>query len=247
MIRKRPRTVWCSPEERAAIRALARAAGMPVSRLVLDLAFSDAGGRDETALTVEETAELLDGFRMLMAFVRMTKGGTVAIGSSGGCRGNGIPVAEDTEKSGRLPAEPVRLSVSATEEEWAGIRERARRHGLSVSRYLVGLVLPVGGAPGSHGDPLPALSGVEQRELLEAARHMRSLLSGAEVGGGPAPVDSDHAGESPPASSGEEPSERVSVTRGSCAPGAVESSEQAGGKDAGPRAEPGPWKQGALF
>ncbi len=237
---------------------------MPVSRLVLDLAFSDAGGRDETALTVEEMAELLDGFRMLMAFIRMAKGGTVAVGGSGGCRGNGMPVAEDTEKSGRLPAEPVRLSVSATEEEWAGIRERARRHGLSVSRYLVGLVLPDGGAPGLHGDPLPALSGVEQRELLEAARHMRSLLSGAEEGGaalpgnrertaaprdggGPAPVDPDHAGESPPVSSGEEPAERVSVTPGSCAPGAVESPEQAGGNDAGPPAEPEPRKQGALF
>ena len=239
MIRKRPRTVWCGPEERAAIRALARAAGMPVSRLVLDLAFSDAGGRDKTALTAEEMAELLDGFRMLMAFVRMAKGGTVAIGGSGGGRGNGMAIAEDTEKSGRLPAEPVRLSVSATEEEWAAVRERARRHGLSVSRYLAGLVLPGGGAPGLHGDPLPALSGVEQRELLEAARHMRSLLSGAENGGAalpgmgertavprdgsgvPAQADPDHAGEDRPAPpSGEEPPEPASVAPDSCAPGA---------------------------
>ena len=55
--------------------------------------------------------------------------------------------------------------------------QQARRRGLPVSRYLVGLVLPDGSAVGSPADPLPALDGVEQRELLGAARLMRSLFS----------------------------------------------------------------------
>lgn len=46
MILKRAWTVWCRPEERAAIRARARAAGVPVSRLVLDLAFAEADSHD---------------------------------------------------------------------------------------------------------------------------------------------------------------------------------------------------------
>ena len=88
MMLKRPWTIWCSPEERAAIRARARAAGVPVSRLVLDLAFSEAGGRDGEALTAEEMAELLGGFRMLIAFVRMAKGGAAIQARAGGagCR-----------------------------------------------------------------------------------------------------------------------------------------------------------------
>ena len=251
MMLKRPWTIWCSPEERAAIRARARAAGVPISRLVLDLAFSEAGGRDGEALTAEEMADLLGGFRMLIAFVRMAKGGAVDAGGSRAGHGNGAPFAENAEKGRRLPAERTRLSISATAEEWAAIQARARGRGLSVSRYLVGLVLPDGGAAGLHGDPLPALSGAEQRELLEAARHMRSLLSGEQdsraalpgmrertvaprSAGVPVPVGPDHEGESRPAHpSGEEPAEPASAAPVACSPGGAESPEPAGGSDAG--------------
>ncbi len=265
MMLKRPWTVWCRPEERAAIRARARAAGVPVSRLVLDLAFAEAGSHDGGALTAEEMAELLGGFRMLVAFMRMVKGEAVDAGGSGDGPGDGTAVSEDLGEGGRLPAERVRLSVSATEEEWTAIRERARRHGLSVSRYLVGLVLPDGGAPGLHGGPLPALSGMEQRELLEAARHMRSLLSGAEDGGAalsgmrewtaaardagtPAPAGSGHARESCPVPPvGEEPAEPGSTAPALHSPGAAGRPERAGRAETGSPPEPGPRKQGALF
>ncbi len=247
---KRAWTVWCRPEERAAIRARARAAGMPVSHLVLDFAFAKAGSHDGAALTAEEMAELVGGFRVLVAFVRMVKGEAVDAGGSEAGPGDGTAVAENTEKDGRLPAERTRLSVSATEEEWTAIRERARRHGLSVSRYLVGLVLPDGGTPGLHGNPLPALGGVEQRELLEAARHMRSLLSGAEDGGTalsgmrewiaaprdagtPVPVGSGHARESCPVPpSGHEPSEPGSTASALHSPGAAGRPERAGSAEA---------------
>ena len=179
--------------------------------------------------------------------------------------GDGTAVAEDLGEGGRLPAERVRLSVSATEEEWTAIRERAQRHGLSVSRYLVGLVLPDGGAPGLHGGPLPALGGVEQRELLEAARHMRSLLSGAEDGGAalsgmrewaaaprdtgmPAPAGPDDEGKSRPVPpSGEEPAEPGSTASALHSPGAAGRPERAGSAEAGSPPEPEPRKQGALF
>ncbi len=265
MMLKRPWTVWCSPEERAAIRARARAAGVPVSRLVLDLAFAEAGSHDGAALTAEEMAELLGGFRVLVAFMRMVKGEAVDAGGPGAGPGDGTAVCEDLEEGGRLPAERVRLSVSATEEEWVAVRERARRHGLSVSRYLVGLVLPDGGATGLHGDPLPALDGMEQRELLEAARHMRSLLSGAQDGGAalsgmrewiaaprdagtPAPEGSGHARESCTVhSSGEEPAEPGSTAPASHSPGAAGRPERVGRAEAVSPPEPGPRKQGALF
>ena len=264
MMLKRPWSIWCSPEERAAIRARARAVGVPVSRLVLDLAFSVAGSGDGEALTAEEMADLLGGFRMLIAFVRMAKGGAVDTGGSGAGHGNGAPVAGDTEKGRRLSAERARLSISATTEEWATVQARARARGLSVSRYLVGLVLPDGGAAGLHGDPLPALSGAEQRELLEAARHMRSLLSGEQDSraalpgmrerivaprgaGGPAPVGPSHEGESRCARlSGEEPAEPAAAPV-SCSPGATENPERTDGNDTGPPPEPGPRKPGTLL
>ncbi len=265
MMLKRPWTVWCSPEERATIRARARAAGVPVSRLVLDLAFAETGSHDGAALTAEEMAELLGGFRVLVAFVRMVKGEAVDAGGSGAGPGDGTAISEDMEEGGRLPAERVRLSVSATEEEWAAVRERALRHGLSVSRYLVGLVLPDGGATGLHGNPLPALGGMEQRELLEAARHMRLLLSNAEDGGAalsgmrewaaaprdtgvPAPAGPDDEGESRPAPpSGEEPAEPGSTASALHSPGAAGRPERAGCAGAGSPPEPEPRKQGALF
>ncbi len=265
MILKRAWTVWCRPEERAAIRARARAAGVPVSRLVLDLAFAEAGNRDEAALTAEEMAELLGGFRVLVAFVRMVKDEAVDAGGSEAGPGDHTAVSEDPGEGGRLPAERTRLSVSATEEEWAAVRERARRHGLSVSRYLVGLVLPDGSAPGLRGNPLPTLGGMEQRELLEAARHMRLLLSNAEDDGAalsgmrewaaaprdtgvPAPAGLDDEGESGTARlSGEESAEPGSTASALHSPGAAGRPERAGNAEAGSPPEPGPRKQGALF
>ncbi len=77
----------------------------------------------------------------------------------------------------------MRLSVSATDGEWAAVHERARQGGLSISRYLVGLLLPDAAMTAPHAAPLPALSGVEQREVLEAVRHMRLLLSEAGAPG----------------------------------------------------------------
>ncbi len=68
----------------------------------------------------------------------------------------------------------MRLSVSATDEEWTAVRERAAGHGLSISDFLVGLALPAGSASGAG--PLPALDGVEQREALDAIRYMRGFM-----------------------------------------------------------------------
>lgn len=65
----------------------------------------------------------------------------------------------------------VRLSISATDEEWAQAAERARAREQSVSRYLVDAALAEG----------RAVEG--ERGLLEAVRRLRPLLS-AESGGG---------------------------------------------------------------
>lgn len=60
----------------------------------------------------------------------------------------------------------VRLSISATDEEWAQAAERAREQGKSVSRCLVDAALAEG----------RAIEG--ERGLLEAVRRLRPLLSG---------------------------------------------------------------------
>ena len=155
MIRKRPRGVYCSPDERAAIRERAAAAGKSVSRLVLDLAFAGDADPHASALTAEELVELLDGFRILVAFVRALKGQTTDGGDSGTVRGSGVSGdAGDADRSRRLPAERVRLPISATDKEWAAVHEQALRRGLSISRCLVGLVLPDGSLvlPGHGAD-----------------------------------------------------------------------------------------------
>ena len=176
MNRKHPRGFYCTRAERAAIGARAAAAELSVSRLILDLARDDIADRPVAALTAEEMAELLDGFRALAAFLRGPPDRTADTGVSrptgpgAGGQGDG----DVADRSGPLPAERVRLSISATDEEWAAVHRQALRRGLSRSRYLVGLALPDASVA---GPPLPALSGVEQRELLEGVRRLCALLS----------------------------------------------------------------------
>ena len=174
MIGKRPRGFYCTREERSVIGARAAAAGLSVSRLVLDLVRDDIAERHVSGLTVEDMAELLDGLRVLAAYVRglpdraEDAGALQPTGSGAGGR-------EDGETAdGPSPSERVRLSISATDDEWAAVHEQALRHGLSRSRYLVGLLLPDAGL---NAAPLPALSGVEQREVLEGVRRISALLS----------------------------------------------------------------------
>ena len=66
------------------------------------------------------------------------------------------------------------LSISATDEEWGIVRRNAERRGLSIARYLVGLVER--GGPEEVAGPALALGAAEQRELLEAVREIRSLM-----------------------------------------------------------------------
>lgn len=78
MNRKRPRSVYCSPEEHAAIRERAAAAGLPVSRFLLERAQQareEAGSGPAAALTEAERAELHDGVRVLSAFADLLRGG----------------------------------------------------------------------------------------------------------------------------------------------------------------------------
>ncbi len=68
------------------------------------------------------------------------------------------------------------LTVSATDDEWEMVSSRAASRRLSKARYLVGLAAR-DGAEGNEGPPL-ALAAVQQRELLECHREIRSLLEG---------------------------------------------------------------------
>ena len=259
MTRKRSRAIYCAPEERAAIRARAAVAGKPVSRLILDLAFAETVDRRGSALTAEEMGELLDGFRTLAAFVRTLKEGTtVGDGCSSG-RGGGVAIGTgDAEERHGVPAEPVRLSLSATDEEWAALHEQARRQGLSMSLYLVRSVLPDGVVAGAYADPLPALSGLEQRDVLDAMRHMRSLLSGAESPGAALPGMQERFGVllegGAAALAGSSSREETRSVPGGrprksppAAPAALENRERPGENDAGATQAPKPPRQGALL
>ncbi len=62
----------------------------------------------------------------------------------------------------------VRLSISATDEEWALAEDRARGQGKSISRYLVDAALAEAGGRTVEGE----------RGLLEAVRHLRPFLAG---------------------------------------------------------------------
>ncbi len=180
MIGKRARGFYCTREERSAIGARAAAAGLSVSRLVLDLVHDDIADGPDSGLTAEEMVELLDGLRVLAAYVRGLRDRTAEDGAPRTVPGSdGRHHGDVGDRACGTPADRVRLSVSATDGEWAAVHERARQGGLSISRYLGGLLLPDAAVEG----PLPALSGVEQREVLEAVRHMRLLLSEAEAPG----------------------------------------------------------------
>ena len=179
MILKRGRGFYCTRAERAAIGARAAAAGRSVSGLLLDLVRDDGAARPVSGLTAQETGELLDGLRGLAAFLRRLPDRAADAGASqpAGSGAGGPDLEDATYRKDGMPAERVRLSISATDEEWAGVDERASRRGLSRSRYLVGLALPDACATGLHASLLPALSGVEQREVLEGVRRLCALLS----------------------------------------------------------------------
>ncbi len=66
----------------------------------------------------------------------------------------------------------VRLSISATDEEWALAEERARGQGKSISRYLVDAALAEAGGRTFEGE----------RGLLKAMRHLRPFLAGKSGG-----------------------------------------------------------------
>ena len=89
---------------------------------------------------------------------------------------------------GRVAAAGSRhISLSATDAEWEVVRRNADRRGLSIARYLVGLVE----RDGSEGRVDLALARGEQRELLEAVHEIRALLLGHEVPSGPGPAEPD--------------------------------------------------------
>ena len=80
----------------------------------------------------------------------------------------------------RRKATSKHISISAWDSEWETVRRNADRRGLSMARYLVGLVER--GGPDEIAGPVVALDAAEQRELLAAVREIRSLmLEGADA------------------------------------------------------------------
>ena len=221
MIRKRARNLHCRKAERDAVRGRAAAAGKTVSRLLLDPVVS--GGREDrvAGLTPGELAELCEGLRAVVAFVRASGDRQEPVAA---CGDGGSPVVE-TE--GPAQGARVRLSVSATDAEWARVREQAAGRGLSISDFLVGLALPTGSASGAG--PLPALDGAEQREALEAIRYMRGLLSAMDGrAAAPPEVRERHAVPSPDAAAADTTAEPVAAGRTGSGPEADREPRQGG-------------------
>ena len=79
---KRPRSVYCSPEERDAIQERAADAGKSTSGFVLDLALEDGTDSRTEALTDEERAELCDGVRRLAALLGIPGSGEANAGGA---------------------------------------------------------------------------------------------------------------------------------------------------------------------
>ncbi len=77
----------------------------------------------------------------------------------------------------------VRLSIAATDGEWTAVRERALRHGLSISRYLTGIALS--DLPAAKAGWTPALDERDERRLLEAVRQLQPLLPEPDGSGAP--------------------------------------------------------------
>ncbi|MDE3260990.1 MAG: hypothetical protein OYL41_03290 [Acidobacteriota bacterium] len=69
------------------------------------------------------------------------------------------------------------LSLSATDAEWDVVRRNAQARGLSIARYLMGLVERGGTEQGAT----VSLTRDEQRELLRSVREVRALMLGQEV------------------------------------------------------------------
>ena len=81
----------------------------------------------------------------------------------------------------RTKATSRHISISAWDSEWETVRRHADRRGLSIARYLVGLV-ERGGPEEIAGPALALNAATEQRELLAAVREIRSLmLEGADA------------------------------------------------------------------
>ena len=161
--------------------------------------------------------------------------------------------------------ETVRLSISATDEEWVAIRQAAAWRGLSISRYLVGAALA--NAPVRKAGPAPALDDREERRLLELIRRLQPLLLEPDDQGSPPPelpgwlrtvmeawasalAGSGRAGDVHPVLApvpGEGGVDRAAADHASeTRPAAAAPSKP---KQSGRRAKsgPGPGKQGALF
>ena len=66
------------------------------------------------------------------------------------------------------------LTLSATDAEWAVVRDKAARRRLSVSRYAVALVL--GGGWDTGEEPALVLDAHAQREMFETVRALRALM-----------------------------------------------------------------------
>ena len=77
-------------------------------------------------------------------------------------------------RRGHAEPPPESLTLSATDADWAVVRNNAERRGLSISRYVVALVLD--GVGDTREEPALALSGDEQREMLETVRAFRALM-----------------------------------------------------------------------
>ncbi len=80
---KRPRSVYCSPEERDAIGTRAAAAGMTVSSFVLERGLADGvAGGTAAGLTAAERAELHAGVRRLIGLAGLVRDAAADDGAS---------------------------------------------------------------------------------------------------------------------------------------------------------------------
>ena len=68
--RARGRSVYCAPRVQAAMRERAREAGVPLSRLVVDLARADDPDRHRLVLSEAEQGAMRDDLGECAAFVR---------------------------------------------------------------------------------------------------------------------------------------------------------------------------------
>ena len=85
--------------------------------------------------------------------------------------------AGEPSSSASCQASPEALSLSATDADWAVVRDNAARRGLSISRYAVALVL--GGGWEARDGPALALDAREQHEMLQTVRAFRAWMGDA--------------------------------------------------------------------